>query len=63
MDMNCRWLEHVFSSKLTTSVSWKSVVYMSYPHTDTREENISVTMCDRATFSYSNRRLNIYDYL
>ena len=44
MGMNQIWVEDISSSKLTTSVSRKRMLYIPYHHTDTRQENIPVTM-------------------
>jgi hypothetical protein len=43
--MRRRWFEHVNCSKMKTISTQKSVLYMSYPHEETREVNISKSMC------------------
>ena len=40
-----RWKEHLSASKLTTSTSRNSSLYMSYPHKDTKKEKLSTIMC------------------
>ena len=43
--MRRRWVEHVASSKMKSISNQKSVLYMSYPHEDTRGVNVSKSMC------------------
>ena len=40
-----RWLEHISSSKMKSVTNQKSLSYMSYPHEETMEINISEIMC------------------
>ena len=43
--MRRRWLEHATSSKMKTITNQKSLLYMSYPHEDTLDINVSKVMC------------------
>ena len=40
-----RWKEHTSAAKLTSVSSLNSVLYMSYPHNETNQSNISSSMC------------------
>ena len=56
--MKRRWREHESCSKMSIISSRKSVLYMSYPHTDTPAHNVSETMC-RGNFQYLEQMVGV----